>query len=74
MVGIGGADLLTYERYGYARSRFQPRVACFNGGLGRKHVLRPKGFSGALDWPRALIAIAAAIALFLDSSVGYFRY
>jgi len=28
------------------------------------HVLWPKGFSGTLDWPSALIAIAAAIALF----------
>lgn len=28
------------------------------------HVLWPKGFSGAFDWPSALIAIAAAIALF----------
>lgn len=28
------------------------------------HVLWPKGFSGAFDWPSALIAVAAAIALF----------
>ncbi|MFV3379826.1 MULTISPECIES: chromate efflux transporter [Pseudomonas] len=28
------------------------------------HVLWPKGFSGAFDWPSALIALAAAIALF----------
>lgn len=28
------------------------------------HVLWPQGFSGAFDWPSALIAIAAAIALF----------
>ncbi|MDZ5111541.1 chromate efflux transporter [Pseudomonas putida] len=28
------------------------------------HVLWPKGFSGAFDWPSALIAIAAAVALF----------
>jgi len=28
------------------------------------HVLWPKGFGGTLDWPSALIAIAAAIALF----------
>jgi chromate transporter len=27
-------------------------------------VLWPTGFSGSLDWPSALIAIAAAIALF----------
>lgn len=35
-------------------------LACFFG----YHVLWPKGFSGQLDWPSALIAIAAAIALF----------
>ncbi|AGN83500.1 chromate transporter [Pseudomonas putida] len=28
------------------------------------HVLWPKGFSGAFDWPSAMIAVAAAIALF----------
>ena len=28
------------------------------------HVLWPKGFSGAFEWPCALIAVAAAIALF----------
>ncbi|MBF8729166.1 MULTISPECIES: chromate efflux transporter [Pseudomonas] len=28
------------------------------------HVLWPQGFSGAFDWPSALIAIAAAVALF----------
>ncbi|RAI64775.1 chromate transporter [Pseudomonas fluorescens] len=28
------------------------------------HVLWPNGFSGAFDWPSALIAIAAAVALF----------
>ncbi|WP_371227377.1 chromate efflux transporter [Pseudomonas sp. QE6] len=28
------------------------------------HVLWPKGFSGAFDWPSAVIAIAAAVALF----------
>ena len=28
------------------------------------HVLWPKGFSGVFDWPSALIAIAAAVALF----------
>ena len=28
------------------------------------HVLWPNGFSGAFDWPAALIAIAAAVALF----------
>lgn len=28
------------------------------------HVLWPKGFGGAFDWPSALIAIAAAVALF----------
>ncbi|MEX5360759.1 chromate efflux transporter [Pseudomonas guariconensis] len=28
------------------------------------HVLWPQGFNGAFDWPSALIAIAAAIALF----------
>jgi chromate transporter len=35
-------------------------LACFFG----YHVLWPKGFSGQLDWPSALIVIAAAIALF----------
>ncbi|HSC82089.1 MAG TPA: chromate efflux transporter [Pseudomonas sp.] len=35
-------------------------LACFFG----YHVLWPKGFSGHLDWPSALIAIAAAVALF----------
>lgn len=35
-------------------------LACFFG----YHVLWPKGFSGNLDWPSALITIAAAIALF----------
>jgi chromate transporter len=35
-------------------------LTCFFG----YHVLWPKGFSGQLDWPSALIAIAAAIALF----------
>jgi chromate transporter len=35
-------------------------LACFFG----YHVLWPKGFSGNLDWPSVLIAIAAAIALF----------
>jgi chromate transporter len=35
-------------------------LACFFG----YHVLWPTGFSGSLDWPSALIAIAAAIALF----------
>ncbi len=35
-------------------------LACFFG----YHVLWPKGFSGNLDWPSAVIAIAAAIALF----------
>ncbi|PQP00729.1 chromate transporter [Pseudomonas frederiksbergensis] len=35
-------------------------LACFFG----YHVLWPKGFSGPLDWPSALLAIAAAIALF----------
>jgi chromate transporter len=35
-------------------------LACFFG----YHVLWPTGFSGQLDWPSALIAIAAAIALF----------
>jgi chromate transporter len=35
-------------------------LACFFG----YHVLWPKGFSGNLDWPSALIAFAAAIALF----------
>jgi len=34
------------------------------GGVLRYHVLWPKGFSGNLDWPSVLIAIAAAIALF----------
>ncbi|MCM8914947.1 chromate efflux transporter [Pseudomonas inefficax] len=28
------------------------------------HVLWPNGFSGAFDWPSALIAVAAAVALF----------
>ncbi|MGV2837379.1 chromate transporter, partial [Pseudomonas shirazensis] len=28
------------------------------------HVLWPKGFSGAFDWPAAVISVAAAIALF----------
>ncbi|MEE1886642.1 chromate efflux transporter [Pseudomonas carassii] len=28
------------------------------------HVLWPKGFSGAFDWPSAVIAFAAAVALF----------
>ena len=28
------------------------------------HVLWPKGFDGAFDWPSAVIAVAAAIALF----------
>jgi chromate transporter len=28
------------------------------------HVLWPQGFSGHLDWPSLLIAVAAAIALF----------
>lgn len=28
------------------------------------HVLWPQGFAGAFDWPSALIAIAAAVALF----------
>jgi chromate transporter len=35
-------------------------LACFFG----YHVLWPKGFAGGLDWPSAIIAIAAAIALF----------
>jgi chromate transporter len=35
-------------------------LACFFG----YHVLWPNGFSGQLDWPSALIAVAAAIALF----------
>ena len=35
-------------------------LACFFG----YHVLWPNGFSGALDWPSALIALAAAVALF----------
>lgn len=35
-------------------------LACFFG----YHVLWPQGFSGNLDWPSALIALAAAIALF----------
>ncbi|WP_448723790.1 chromate efflux transporter [Pseudomonas farris] len=35
-------------------------LACFFG----YHVLWPNGFSGQLDWPSALIAIVAAIALF----------
>jgi chromate transporter len=28
------------------------------------HVLWPKGFAGVFDWPSALIALAAAAALF----------
>ena len=28
------------------------------------HVLWPTGFSGRFDWPSALIALAAALALF----------
>ncbi|QJQ19045.1 chromate efflux transporter [Pseudomonas sp. SK] len=28
------------------------------------HVLWPKGFAGAFDWPSAVIAVAAAVALF----------
>src|SRR5699024_7357021 len=28
------------------------------------HVLWPQGFEGAFDWPSALIALAAAVALF----------
>lgn len=28
------------------------------------HVLWPKGFGGAFDWPSAVIALAAAVALF----------
>ncbi len=28
------------------------------------HVLWPKGFDGSLDWPSAVIAVAAAVALF----------
>ncbi|MDQ5880175.1 MAG: chromate transporter, partial [Pseudomonadota bacterium] len=28
------------------------------------HVLWPKGFSGSFDWVSALIALAAAVALF----------
>jgi len=28
------------------------------------HVLWPKGFDGAFEWPSALIAVAAALALF----------
>ena len=35
-------------------------LACFFG----YHVLWPNGLSGNLDWPSALIAIAAAVALF----------
>lgn len=35
-------------------------LACFFG----YHVLWPEGFVGGLDWPSAIIAIAAAIALF----------
>ncbi|MNE61318.1 hypothetical protein D3C80_1565250 [compost metagenome] len=27
------------------------------------HVLWPQGFSGSFDWPSALIALAAAVAL-----------
>jgi len=34
-------------------------LACFFG----YHVLWPKGFEGALDWPSLLIAIVAGIAL-----------
>jgi chromate transporter len=34
-------------------------LACFFA----YHVLWPNGFSGHLDWPSALIAMAAAIAL-----------
>jgi chromate transporter len=34
-------------------------LACFFA----YHVLWPNGFSGNLDWPSALIAIAAAVAL-----------
>ncbi|UZE21973.1 chromate efflux transporter [Pseudomonas sp. B21-056] len=35
-------------------------LACFFG----YHVLWPSGFAGALDWPSAIIALSAAIALF----------
>lgn len=35
-------------------------LACFFG----YHVLWPQGFGDRIDWPSALIAIAAAIALF----------
>jgi len=28
------------------------------------HVLWPQGFEGTFDWPSALIALAAAVALF----------
>jgi chromate transporter len=28
------------------------------------HVLWPNGFEGAFDWPSALIAVGAAVALF----------
>ncbi|QBZ88984.1 chromate efflux transporter [Pseudomonas viciae] len=35
-------------------------LACFFG----YHVLWPNGFSSALDWPSAIIAVSAAIALF----------
>ncbi|MNF03677.1 hypothetical protein D3C80_2030450 [compost metagenome] len=28
------------------------------------HVLWPQGFAGAFDWPSAVIALAAAVALF----------
>ena len=35
-------------------------LACFFG----YHVIWPNGFGGHLDWPSALIALAAAIALF----------
>ena len=35
-------------------------LACFFG----YHVLWPNGFGGHLDWPSALIAMAAAVALF----------
>ncbi len=35
-------------------------LACFFG----YHVLWPNGFAGALDWPSAIIALLAAVALF----------
>ncbi|MBT2339092.1 MULTISPECIES: chromate efflux transporter [Pseudomonas] len=35
-------------------------LACFFG----YHVLWPNGFAGTLDWPSAIIALAAALALF----------